>query len=111
MARPIRALEIYLPLEYNDGRPIEDVKFVSLQQELVNRFGGVTSTQKYFPLQGLWQSPNRVFQDRIVVLNVMDFSGAKQLEIIQYLTRLKNRLKKKFAQLEILITFQELLAV
>jgi hypothetical protein len=46
VARPIRNIEIYLPLDYNDGRPIPESKYVSLQQELLNRFGGVTSVQR-----------------------------------------------------------------
>ena len=56
MARPIRSIEIYLPLDYNDGQPIPESKYISLQQELLNRFGGVTSVQRQFPLQGVWQS-------------------------------------------------------
>ena len=56
MPRPIRGIDIYLPLDYNDGRPIEESKYLALQQELLERFGGVTSVQRQFPLQGLWQA-------------------------------------------------------
>ncbi len=52
MARPIRSIDVYLPLDYNDGRAIPPSKYVSFQQELLNRFGGVTSVQRQFPLQG-----------------------------------------------------------
>lgn len=41
----------------------------------------------------------------------MDFREETQLECLRYLERLKNRLKKKFDQLEILITVTELLAI
>jgi hypothetical protein len=109
--RPIRNIEIYLPLDYNDGRPIEEAKFVRLQEELLARFGGVTTTQRQFPLQGFWRSGSRVYQDRVVVFSVMDFQAHTQLEALRYLERLKERLKKKLAQLEILITVQELLAI
>jgi hypothetical protein len=111
MARPIRGIEIYLPLEYNDGRPIPESRYVSLQQELLDRFGGVTSTQRQFPLQGVWQSGAEVYQGRVVVLGVMSFRDETQLESLRYLERLKARLKKKFDQLDILITVTELLAV
>ncbi|HEV3083000.1 MAG TPA: hypothetical protein VGY66_24660 [Gemmataceae bacterium] len=111
MPRPIRSIEIYLPLEYNDGTHIQESKFVGLQEELLTRYGGVTSTQRQFPLQGLWQRGTRVFQDRIVVFAVMDFREETDLESLRYLDRLKGRLKKKFDQLEILITVQHLLAV
>lgn len=111
MARAIRSIDIYLPLDYNDGRPIAEAKFVGLQRELLERFGGVTSTQRQFPLQGVWQTRSRVFQDRVVVFTVMDFRNETQLEILRYLERLKGKLLRRFNQLEILITVQELLAV
>jgi hypothetical protein len=109
--RPIRAIDLYLPLDYNDGRPIETAKFVALEDELLARFGGVTSTQRLFPLKGLWQAGAELYQDRVVVFSVLDFSTATAFEGIRYLERLKARLKKKFGQLEILITVQDLLAI
>lgn len=111
MARPIRSIDIYLPLDYNDGRPIPEARYVSLQQELLNRFGGVTSIQRHFPLQGLWRSGPKILQDRVVVFTVMDFGSDNQFQSLRYLDRLKARLKKKFDQLEVLITVQELLAI
>lgn len=41
----------------------------------------------------------------------MDFSSQTEFERIRYLERLKTRLKKKFDQLDILITIQELVAI
>ena len=111
MARPIRSIEIYLPLDYNDGRPSEVGKFVSLQHELLNRFDGVTSTQRQFPLQGLWKCGAQVYQDRVVVFAVMDFRAKTTFESIRYLERLQTRLKRKFDQLEVLITVQEVLSI
>jgi hypothetical protein len=84
---------------------------VALQQELLNRFGGVTSIQRQFPLHGIWSSETEVFQDRVVVFTVMDFRPKNQLLSLRYLERLKKRLKIKFDQLEVLITIQELLAI
>jgi hypothetical protein len=72
MARPIRSIDLYLPLEYNDGQAIPESKFVTLQHELLRRFGGVTSIQRHFPFQGLWQSGAEIYQDRVVVFTVMD---------------------------------------
>jgi hypothetical protein len=111
MARPIRSIEIYLPLDFNDGRPIPDSKYVSIQQELLNRFGGVTSVQRDFPLQGVWQSGTDIYYDRVVVFSVMDSREETQLDCPRYLERLKGRLKKKLDQIEILITVMELLAI
>lgn len=111
MARPIRGIEIFLPLDYNDGRPISASKFTAVQEELLARFGGVTSMQRQFPLQGAWKSGGAVYHDRVVVFTVMDFGEGTQLESLRYLERLKSRLKKRFDQLEILITVAELLAI
>src|SRR5579864_7640649 len=104
MARPIRSIEIYLPLDDNDGRPIPESKYVSLQQELLDRFGGVTSTQRYFPLQGVWQSGTEVYQDRVVVFSVMSFRDETPIQSLRFLEHLQARLKKKFDQLAVLIT-------
>ena len=111
MARAIRSIDIYLPLDYNDGRPIPASKYVSLQQELLARFGGVTSVQRQFHLQGVWQHEAEVYYDRVVVFSVMDFREGTPLEGLRYLERLKNRLKKKLDQVEILITVADLLAI
>src|SRR5687767_7564695 len=88
MARAIRSIDIYVPLEFNDGRPISDSKFVSLQRELLNRFGGVTSLQRQFPLQGMWRSGAEVYHDRVVIFTVMDLTDISQLERLRYLETL-----------------------
>ena len=111
MAKPIRGIEIYLPLEYNDGSSIPEAQYISLQKELLKRFGGVTSVQRLFPLQGVWQSETNVYSDNVVVFSTMDFQAWTQLECLRYLQRPKTRLKKEFDQLEILITVAEMLAV
>lgn len=111
MAKPIRGIDIYLPLEYNDGSVIPESKYLALQREMLRRFGGVTSVQRQFPLQGIWQSSAEVFSDSVVVFSVMDFRDWTQLECLRYLQRLKTRLKKEFNQLEILITVADLLAI
>jgi hypothetical protein len=111
MARPIRSIDVYLPLDYNDGRSIPASKYIALQEELLNRFGGVTSVQRHFPLQGVWRSGANVYHDRVVVFSVMDFREETQLTCLRYLEKLKGRLKKRFDQLEILIAVAELLAI
>ena len=111
MARPIRSIEVYLPLDYNDGSPISESKYVTLQLELLNKFGGLTSVQREFPLQGVWRSKSHVYRDRVVVFSVMDYRDVTQIEWMRYLSKLKERLKKKFDQLDVLFTVAELLAI
>jgi hypothetical protein len=83
--RPIKCIDIYLPLDYNDGRPIEEIKFVALQEQLLTRFDGVTSTMRHFPLQGLWRRQAEVFQDRIVIFSVMDFHLTTDFQSLKFL--------------------------
>ncbi len=111
MARPVRSIEIFLPLDFNDGEPIPASRYVSIQRELLQRFGGVTSVQRDFPLQGIWQAGGDVYHDRVVVFSVMDFRIETEVECLRYLERLKVRLKKKLDQLEILITVTQSLAI
>jgi hypothetical protein len=111
MVRRIRRIEIYLPLEFNDGRTIPGSYFVALQRGLLKRYGGVTSIQRDFPLEGIWQSGKDVYQDRVIVFSVMDFREDSEAACLAYLNRLKGRLKKTFNQLEVLITVADLLAI
>jgi hypothetical protein len=111
MARRIRRIEIFLPLEFNDGRAIPGARFVALQRKLLKRYGGVTTIQREFPLAGIWQSGTEVYQDRVIVFTVMDFRDDPQDGYLSYLDRLKKGLKTSFDQLEILITVAEMLAI
>ena len=111
MPRRIRQIEIYLRLTFNDGTPIAPGMFRGLEVELLVRYGGVPSTHRQFPLQGLWQTEGIVYRDKVVVFNVMDFSKRTHLETIRYLQNVQRRLKKEFDQREILITLQPLTAI
>jgi hypothetical protein len=111
MARTIRNIEIYLPLDFNNGEPIPASRYVAIQRELLERFGGVTSVQRDFPLQGIWRAGGDVYHDRVVVFSVMDFRIETDLECLRYLERLKGRLKRRLDQLEILITVTQSLAI
>jgi hypothetical protein len=111
MPRPIKNIEIYLPLNDNAGHPFPEARFVGVQRELLARYGGVTSTQRQFPLEGLWKFKRRVFQDWVMVFSVMDYRQEAQPPAVRYLEKLKDRLKKRFDQLDVLITLQELIAI
>ena len=41
----MKEYDIFIPLYYNDGRPIESAKFQDLQARLLEQFEGLT----YFP--------------------------------------------------------------
>jgi hypothetical protein len=94
----VREYDLFLPLRYNDGRPIEGRKFQQVQSELLDEFGGLT----YFPQanQGFWKLGGVTYRDEIVVYRVL----ATNSRIARaFLRRLKKRLKAEFVQEEILI--------
>lgn len=50
----MKEYDLFIPLYYNDGTPIEPVKVQILQARLLEFFNGVTFFPQ--PNQGLWQS-------------------------------------------------------
>jgi hypothetical protein len=53
MASSARRYDVYLPLTDNAGRPFPDTFFDEVEVRLVDRFGGLTSQQRQFPLRGI----------------------------------------------------------
>jgi inorganic pyrophosphatase len=94
----VKEYDIFVPLRYNDGRPIEARKFQQLQEQLLRRFGGLT----YFPQanQGYWKLGDVTYRDEIVIYRVLaaNSRGAKA-----FLRKLKEQLKAELVQEEILI--------
>jgi hypothetical protein len=52
MAKTARRYDIYLPITFNDDRPIPDELFDAVERRLITQFGGVTAQQRDFPLRG-----------------------------------------------------------
>ena len=95
---PVKEYDIFAPLFYNNGSPIEPAKFQELQGGLLEQFEGLT----YFPQanQGFWKFGDITYRDEIVIYRVISQDPAASRE---YLTNLKERLKRAFDQLDILI--------
>jgi len=85
--------QLYLPLNYNDGRPIEEEKFNLTRKELVDRFGGLTSTPPGYPLEGLWHSPQGVVKDDIMIWTVLT-----QVDEDLFFQEYKEKLRQRFVQ-------------
>lgn len=98
----MKEYDVFVPLFYNNGSPIEPAKFQDLQSRLLERFEGLT----YFPQanQGLWKFGDITYRDEIVIYRVIsqDSSGSRE-----YLSDLKEHLKQEFHQLDILIIERE----
>jgi len=91
----MRKFEIYLPLSYVDGKPIEEEKIRSVRDELVNEFGSFTT-----PDRTAWR------YDSVGCVKIM------KVEIIiagnrvptKFLKDFKKSLKESFQVTDILIT-------
>jgi hypothetical protein len=101
MARSARRYDLYLPLTYNDGRPVEDEKFDAVERRLLEQFAGLTAQQRDFPLRGIWQGETRLYFDQVIVLTVLDF---RRQGSPRFLKQFKTDLLREFEQLEILVT-------
>lgn len=90
--------ELYVPLNYNDGTPIESEKLTHLKRSLMNEFGGLT----HFPQEndGAWKVGSVVFRDRVVILRVLA-SNARKAEL--FFANLKPKLKAEWQQENVLI--------
>jgi hypothetical protein len=98
----VKEYDIFVPLFYNNGSPIESTKFQALQGWLLERFDGLT----YFPQanQGFWKFGNITYRDEIVIYRVISQDSAASRE---FLGKLKENLKREFQQLDILIIERE----
>ena len=94
----MKEYDIFVPLFYNNGIPIEPAKFQELQSGLLEWFEGLT----YFPQanQGFWKFGNITYRDEIVIYRVISEDPAASRE---YLSKLKEHLKEDFQQADILI--------
>ena len=102
----MKEYDLYLPLHYNDGRPIEPDKLNRYKRRLVDAFGGLT----HFPQEneGLWRFGGRLFRDKIVILRVLsdDPSRARQ-----FFENWRSELQKDLGQADILIVERDVTMV
>jgi hypothetical protein len=94
----VKEYDLFVPLYYNDGRQIEAQKFQDLQQQLLDRFGGLTFFPQ--PNEGFWTMAGVTYRDEIVIYRVITSS---EQEARRFLSALKERLKEELQQEEILI--------
>ena len=99
----MKEYDIFIPLYYNDGAPVESAKFQDLQARLLEQFEGLT----YFPQpnQGFWKFGNVTYRDEIVIYRVISHDQAASRD---FLANLKAHLKNEIKQQEILIIEREI---
>jgi hypothetical protein len=97
----MRRYEIYLPLNYNDGKPIESKKITAICDDLALAFGAITVSPLSAPHQGRWKYGGVEYIDEIIKIEILT-SGNNATK--RFLKDFKERLKKDLLQLDILIT-------
>jgi hypothetical protein len=98
----VKEYDIFVPLYYNDGSPIEPIKFQRLHAILLEHFEGLTFFPQ--PNQGTWKMGDIIYHDEIVIYRVLT-SRARMAR--KFLSRLKEDLKRDLKQEEILIVERE----
>ena len=91
--------KILLPLFYNDGRPVEDQKLLTTDDELVAAFGA-TSTDSAV-VRGHWLYQSTVYEDRLIRVRI-DLDDTA--ENWQKMRDIKEVLKARFDQIDIWIS-------
>src|SRR5436309_9154423 len=95
--------EILLPLFYNDGRAVEREKFLQTDDELIQLFGA-TSTDTV-TVRGRWLYQSTQYHDQLVRVR-LDLQDVP--DNWQAVRAVKETLKTRFDQLDILITAQRI---
>jgi hypothetical protein len=102
----MKEYDIYIPLFYNDGSPVEHRKLASLQVALLATFSGLTFFPQ--PNQGFWKMGDVTYRDEIVIYRVLSRNPKSARS---FLRDLKERLKRDLKQEEILIVEREVSAL
>jgi hypothetical protein len=91
--------EILLPLFYNDGRAVEDQKFIETDDQLVASFGA-TSTDTVV-VRGHWLYQSTIYEDRLIRVR-LDVEDTP--ENWQKMRDIKEALKQRFDQIDVWIS-------
>jgi hypothetical protein len=94
----VKEYDLFIPLCYNDGSPIEARKRQSLQVRLLQFFDGVTFFPQ--PNEGYWRMGDVTYREEIVIYRVV----AKNARLDRrFLRQVKEELKDELQQEETFI--------
>jgi hypothetical protein len=99
MSRSLRRSEVLLPLQFNDGQPVPDDLVADTLLELEQRFWAVSSETQ--TIRGLWRHEGESYRDDLIRVFV---DVADQAEHRRFFLEFKERLKKRFQQIDIWMT-------
>jgi len=95
----LRRYEVFLPLRFNDGRPVPEELGAEVFLELRMRFGGASCETQV--IRGVWQRGETIFRDELTRMFV-DVPDTP--EHMEFFAQFKEQLKERFKQIEIWIT-------
>ncbi|MBA7705679.1 hypothetical protein ES703_114514 [subsurface metagenome] len=88
--------EIYLPLTYNDGKPVEEHKFAQTRQDLFGKFGGLSVIPPSILIEGYWEKEGITYRDQNVIYKILTFEDEDE-----FFSQYKEMLRERFEQKEI----------
>jgi hypothetical protein len=98
----VKEYDIYVPVNYNDGSPVEDRKIEAIGRRLLDFFGGLNFSPQ--PNKGYWRMGNVTFRDEVVIMHVL---ADKVRPARKFLRKLKEEMKRDLRQEAILIVEKE----
>ena len=94
--------EIHLPVKFNDGNPVPEELFLEVCDELIEKFGGLTSSPPGSPAVGWWKDPKdptgMVYKDDIYIYWVTTIQDENE-----FFKEYKKVLAVRFKQVEVWI--------
>ncbi|MFC7513481.1 hypothetical protein ACFQUU_00535 [Herbaspirillum sp. GCM10030257] len=93
-------VQIFLPLYDNAGNRLPPHLFTATRDEMMDRFGGMTSYNRV-PASGLWQDEGKTVHDDLVIYEVM----TEPLDMAWW-RHYRGQLEHRFSQDTILIRVQ-----
>ena len=97
----MRKYDVYLPLRYNNGKPVEPTKISNICDELAETFGAITVSPLSAPNQGRWKYGGVEYIDDIIKIEVVT---TRDRQTKKFFIEFKERLKTSLRQIDILIT-------
>ena len=98
----MKEYDLFIPLFYNDGSPVEERKIEAIGERLLEQFTGLTFFPQ--PNEGPWKMGEVTFRDQVVVFRVVSDNARRAR---RYFVAFKERLKKELRQEEIFIVERE----
>lgn len=94
----MKEYDLFVPLYYNDGSPVEPDKILELKKRLLDQFDGLTFFPQ--PNEGFWRAAGVTYRDEILVFRVL---ASDAPEARGFFAELKEELKRELNQEEVLI--------